>query len=366
MYKRIVIKVGTNLLTDEKGIKRSFLRSLVNQAAVLHEKGKEIIIVSSGAIGAGIRKLGMASKPVKLPEKQAVAAVGQITLMHAYESLFAEKNINVAQVLLEHDDIRNRTKNINAKNTLRQLLEWKVIPVINENDTVATDEIKFGDNDALAGIVGNLVDADIVIILTSVDGIYDKNPDTNKDARILNEITDVSSAEAGIDTSGKTASGTGGMKTKLDTARLLNQAGIPMVIANGAKEGVIERIVSGKKEGTLIKPSPKKADSRKRHILLDLKENGVIKIDEGAKTAIVKSGKSLLAVGITGVKGSFSFGDAVEIVGPSGERVAKGITNYPSEIIERYMGKKNSEISRLAGEGYYGEVVHRDNMFVYK
>jgi len=366
MYKRIVIKVCTNLLTDEKGIKKSFLRSLVSQVSCLLEKNREIVIVSSGAIGAGVRKLKLPGKPACLPEKQAVAAVGQIALMHAYESLFAEKGINVAQVLLEHDDIKDRVKNNNARNTLRQLLEWKVVPVINENDTVATEEIKFGDNDALAGIVGNLIDADLVIILTSVDGIYDKNPETNPDAGIIHEINDVNAAEAGIQTSVKTASGTGGMETKLETARRLNQVGIPLVVANGAKEGVIERIAAGKKEGTLIRPALKKAVAKKRHILMDLKEKGRIKIDEGAKTALVSSGKSLLAVGVVAVTGKFGFGDAVEITGPKGERIGKGITNYSSEALAACKGMKNRDIERAMSGDFYGEVIHRDNLFIYR
>lgn len=366
MYKRIVIKVGTNLLTDAKGIKKCFLKSLVSQASALHSKGKEIIIVSSGAIGSGVRKLRLDKKPTALSEKQAVAAVGQIVLMQAYESAFSKKGINVAQILLGHDDIKNKTKNTNARNTIHQLLEWKVIPIINENDTIATEEIKFGDNDTLAGIVGNLVDADLVIILTSVDGIFDKNPDLHAGAQIIHEIEDVAAAIKRIDTQGTTSMGTGGMVTKLEVARKLNQVGIPLVIANGNKDGAVEKIASGKSEGTIIKSKNVKLDSKKRYILMSLKEKGRIKIDNGAKTALINSGKSLLAVGVVSVSGDFAFGDAVEILDASGDKVGKGIINYSSKDLQEIKGKKNSDIEKMLGTNYYEEVVHRDNLFIFK
>jgi glutamate 5-kinase len=366
LYKRIVIKVGTNLLTDDKGIKKSFLKSLVGQASALHAKGKEIIIVSSGAIGSGVKKLKLDKKPTELSGKQAVAAVGQIVLMQAYESAFSEKGINVAQVLLEHDDIKNKAKNVNARNTLHRLLEWKVIPIINENDTVATEEIKFGDNDTLAGIVGSLVDADIVIILTSVGGIYDKNPDLHAGAALIGEIDDVAAAIRKIDTEGTTSMGTGGMVTKLEVARKLNQVGIPLVIADGSKEGAIERIASGKKEGTLIKSRNSKLDFKKRYILMSLKEKGRVKVDDGAKAALLGSGKSLLAVGVMSVSGEFAFGDAVEITDRQGEKIGKGITNYSSKDLAEIKGKKNPEIAEKFGGNFYSEVIHRDNLFIYK
>lgn len=366
MYKRIVVKVGSNLLTDEKGIKKAFFRPFVAQLCSLHEKGKEIIIVTSGAISSGARRLKLDKKPTALSEKQATAAVGQIMLMQAYETAFSDAGIAVAQVLLEHDDIKNKVKNINARNTISKLLEWKVIPVINENDTIATEEIKFGDNDTLAGIVGNLIDADLVIILTSVDGIYDKNPDIFSDAKIIHEIENVDEAIRSINTEGKTESGTGGMAAKLEVARKLNQAGIPLVIAGGRREGVIERIVSGKKEGTLILHKKIKVQAKKRWILLSLKSKGEITVDEGAKTALLSSGKSLLAVGVAGVFGDFVFGDAVEITDLKGGKIGKGMVNYSSRDLRVIMGKRNAEISKMEGISFYEEVIHRDNLFIYK
>ncbi|MGD0565968.1 MAG: glutamate 5-kinase [Candidatus Goldiibacteriota bacterium] len=366
MYKRIVVKVGTNLLVDDKGVKKGFLRSLVSQISSLHAKSKEIIIVSSGAIGLGARKLCLEKKPVNLSEKQAAAAIGQIMLMQAYESAFCAAGVSVAQVLLGHDDIKNRARNINARNTLNKLLEWKVIPVINENDTVATDEIKFGDNDTLAGIVGSLVSADIVVILTSVDGVFDKNPDTHSDARIITEINDIDEQEKNIDTQGKTSLGTGGMGAKLEIARKLNYAGIPLVIANGNREDVIEKIASGKNEGTIIRVKKDRLGSKKSYILMSLKEKGKLKVDDGAKTAVLSSGRSLLAVGICGVSGEFSFGDAVEIVDMKGLRIGKGIVNYSSKDLNAIKGRSNSSLKKELGDSFYEEVIHRDNLLIYK
>jgi glutamate 5-kinase len=366
MYKRIVVKVGTNLLIDSKGIKKSFLKSLVDQLTRLHLQGKEIILVSSGAIGMGVRKLNMDKKPTDISEKQATAAVGQIVLMQAYENGFNLNSISVAQVLLGHDDIKNKARNVNARNTLNKLLDWKVIPIINENDTVATDEIKFGDNDALAGIVGSLVSADIVIILTSVDGIYNKNPELYSDAKIIREIQNVDESFKSIDTKGKTSMGTGGMEAKQEIARKLHFAGIPLVIANGNCEGVIEKIVSGRQEGTIVKQKDVKLDSRKSYILMSLKEKGKIMVDDGAKSAVLNSGKSLLAVGITSVFGDFIFGDAVEIVDTDGAKIGKGITNYSSVDIKIIKGRRNADIKKELKDLFYDEVINRDNMFIYK
>ncbi|MCE5299438.1 MAG: glutamate 5-kinase [Spirochaetia bacterium] len=366
MYKRIVVKVGTNLLTDTKGFNKGFLKSLVRQLSNLHTRGKEIILVSSGAIGCGAHRMGFSAKPTALSEKQATAAIGQIMLMQAYETAFSEKGIIVAQVLLGHDDIKNKARNVNSRNTLNTLLGWKTIPIVNENDTVATDEIKFGDNDTLAGIVGSLVSADIVIILTSVDGIYDKNPDDNPDAKIIPDISDIHEAIGNIKTDGKTSLGTGGMVTKLEIARKLNLVGIPLVIANGNRENVIENIVAGKKEGTIVREKNGKVDSKKRYILMSLKVKGEIKVDDGARNVLLNAGKSLLAVGITHATGDFAFGDAVEIVDSRGRKIGKGITNYSSKQLIILKGKKNAEIQRMGLDNYYEEVIHRDNLTVYK
>ena len=366
MYRRMVIKVGTNLLVDDKGIRKNFLKSIVAQIKPLHVAGREIIIVSSGAIGLGIRKLNLGKKASTLSEKQATAAVGQIMLMQAYEEAFRAVNIPVAQVLLGHDDIKSKSRNINARNTLNKLLEWKVIPVINENDTVATDEIKFGDNDTLAGIVGSVVSADAVLILTSVDGVYDKNPDTNADARIINEIDDINEQGKNISTEGRTTMGTGGMGAKLEIARKLNYAGIPLVIANGNADNVIEKIAAGKNEGTIVRVKNEKLGPKKSYILMSLKEKGKLKVDDGAKAALLNSGKSLLAVGICGVSGEFNFGDAVEITDMNGAKLGKGMVNYSSKDLEGIKGRRNSELKKELGGNFYEEVIHRDNLLIYR
>jgi glutamate 5-kinase len=360
------VKVGTSLLTDEKGLKKEFLNSFITQLSNLHNKNKEIVIVSSGAIGSGIGKLGMKKRPFDLAEKQAIASVGQITLMKEYEILFNKNNITIGQILIEHDDVKNKIKKTNIVNTLNKLLEWKVIPVINENDTVATEEIKFGDNDTLAGIVANLLNVDLVIILTSVDGIFDKNPNKFKDAKLLEKIEDIDDAIKKIKADGKTLLGTGGMITKLEIARKLNYIGIPVVIANGNKEKVIEQIVSGEKEGTLIKEKDVKIEGKKKWIFMSLKTKGIIKIDDGAIDAILKKGKSLLAVGVVDVTGNFSFGDAVEVVDKNGNKIGKGVVNYNYNDLKNIKGKKNIEIEKIMGTNFYQEVIHRDNLFLYK
>ncbi len=365
MYKKILIKIGTSLLTDQNGLKKDFLNSFVSQISNLYNKKKEIIIVSSGAIGTGLCKLKVHKKPFDLSEKQAIAAVGQISLMKEYELLFNKNGIIIAQILIEHDDVKNKIKKTNIVNTINKLFEWRVIPIINENDTVATEEIKFGDNDTLAGIVANLLNVDLVIILTSVDGIYDKNPDKFKDAKLIKEIKNIDKAIKSIKAKGKTTLGTGGMLTKLEVARKLNYIGIPVIIANGNKEKTIERIVSGEKEGTLIKEKEVKIEGKKKWIFMSLKTKGIIKIDDGAKEALLKRGKSLLAVGIVDVNGKFSFGDAVEVADKNGDKIGKGVINYSSDDLIKIKGKKNSEIEKLLGDNFYQEVIHRDNLFLY-
>ena len=366
MYKRIVIKVGTNLVTGEKGAKKPFLTSFVSQVANLQKKGKQVVIVSSGAIGSGRHIMKMHDKSLSLPEKQAVAAVGQISLMREYQEFFRKKGITVGQVLLDHDDVNHKDKNINARNTLSQLIEWKVVPVINENDTVTTAEIKFGDNDNLAGIVAGMIDADLLIILTSVDGVYDKNPHSFKDSKKIDIIEDVDRAIEEVETEGKTRLGTGGMASKLEIARNLNYAGIPVIITDGNKKFAIEKAACGEKTGTLIRKKDVKIEAKKRWILLTLKSKGRIIVDEGAKRVLIATGKSLLAAGIKEGLGDFIFGDAVDITDASGKKIGKGIVNYSALDLKLISGKKTGEIKALMGGIFYEEVIHRDNLFIYK
>ncbi len=366
MYKKILIKVGSNLIVGDIGIKKIFLENLVNQIVDLYKTGKQIILVSSGAIGSGLKRLNLQKKVFSLSEKQAIAAVGQIVLMQEYKNFFKQHKIPIAQILLTHEDVRDKTRNTNARNTINTLLSWGIIPIINENDTVATEEIKFGDNDSLAGIVGSLLNVDIVIILTKVDGVFDKNPEKEKDAKLISEIDDVDKIISDIEIKGKSEFGTGGMLSKLKAAASLNKIGIPLVIANGNKKDVIKKIVAGEKEGTIILKKDVKINAKKRWIFLNLKSKGNIKIDDGAKNALLGAGKSLLAVGIIDIEGNFSFGDAVEIIDKNGNKIGKGIVNYSSDDLRIIKGKKNLEIKKIMADSFYEEVIHRDNLFINK
>lgn len=252
MYNRVLVKIGTNLIVDANSVRNSFLESFVAQISEAHKNGTEFIIVTSGAIGSSLHLLGFKEKPQTLEEKQAAAAVGQIVLMQEYKLRFNSKNIKIAQVLLTHDVVNNEEMNKNAYNTLNQLLVWRIIPIINENDTVATEEIKFGDNDILAGIIGAMMKVDLAIILTSVDGIFDKNPENHEDAVFIEKITEIDTALKNIKTDDKTSLGSGGIESKLKTAKILQLCKIPLIIANGNKENIITKILAGKKEGTRI------------------------------------------------------------------------------------------------------------------
>ncbi|MFP4465640.1 MAG: glutamate 5-kinase [Candidatus Goldiibacteriota bacterium] len=367
---RIVIKTGTNLIADQKGLRTKFLKSFVKQVSFLYGKGHEILIVSSGAIGSGIKRLGFEKKFFSLPEKQAVAAVGQVVLMQEYKKLFRTHGIPVGQILLDHDDVKCKEKNINARNTINKLLEWRVIPIINENDTVATEEIKFGDNDALAGIVAGLISADRVVILTNVDGVFTKNPKKFKDAEIVSYMENVHELIKKLDLKGKTDYGTGGMLSKLQTAKNLNYLGIPLVITNGNRKNAlanaVERSGDDKGDGTFIQKKNIKLEAKKKWILTSLKSKGSVKIDKGAEKFIIEKGKSLLPVGVKECTGDFVFGDAVDIMDEKLNIIGKGITNYSAADLCRIKGKRSAEIKKMFKEVFFEEVIHRDNMFLYQ
>jgi len=291
--------------------------------------------------------------------------------MQEYKQLFREAGIPVAQVLLDHDDVKHKDKNINARNTISKLLEWRVVPIINENDTVATDEIKFGDNDALAGIVAGLVNVDLAVILTVVDGVYADL----KDKCFVSYIENIDSAIKTYKLTGKTEMGTGGMVSKLDAASKISRMGIPVIITRGTNKNALldayarkgnEQAAGRKADGTFIEAIGKRVEGKKKWILTSLKTKGAIRIDDGAKSVIVDKGKSLLAVGVSGCRGKFIFGDAVEIEDSRGNVIAKGITNYSSEDILKIKGKKTADIKAVMKAGFYDEVIHRDNMFIYK
>lgn len=364
--KRIVVKVGSSTLTYNNGrINLSQMELITRQLADLHNRGYEVILVSSGAIGAGLGKLGMDKRPSTIPEKQAAAAVGQGLLLHMYEKLFAEYGQTIAQILLTREDMTDRVRFLNSRNALFALLEMGVIPIINENDAVVVDEIKFGDNDTLSALVASLVEADILILLSDIDGLYSDNPRNNPDAKIfrwIDEITDeIESCAGGAGTN----LGTGGMVTKIRAAKIAVSSGSVMVIGNGSDPNVIRDVMDAKEVGTWFKPTDHPLQARKRWIAFGKKPMGEIKIDNGAAPALCGD-SSLLPSGVIEVIGEFREGDLVTIIDTNNNEIARGIVNYPSYEIDMIKGLNSCEIEKKLGHKNYDVVVHRDNLVCLK
>jgi len=363
--KRIVIKIGTAVLTKPSGvINEVTIERIVDDVAELLNSGAEVIIVTSGAIGAGMGRLKLQGGSIR--EKQALASIGQGHLMSIYEKFFRKHKRLVAQVLLTSDDLAQRQRYLNARNTLLTLLSLGVVPVVNENDTVAVEEIKFGDNDRLSALVASKVEADQLVILTDVDGFFSADPRAEKKVKLIREIEAIT-PELEEKASGRgTQRGTGGMVTKLEAARIATASGITMYIANGNKEKVLKKIWNGENPGTKFLPGKAKIVSRKRWIAFDTRIEGKIAVDEGAKEALLKRGKSLLPSGISQVEGRFSTGACVAVVDMEGKEFARGLTSYSSDEIEKIKGKKTSEIEKTLGYKDYDEVIHRDNLVILK
>jgi glutamate 5-kinase len=356
---RIVIKVGTNLLAPGDGsLDKAWIAELVREIASLKKGGADVVLVTSGAIGAGMGRMRAARRPDSLRDKQALAAIGQPILMNAYEEAFAAEKLTVAQVLLTRQDFDDRTRYLNARNTLLALLEMGVVPVINENDTIAVEEINFGDNDTLAALVASKVSADWIFLLTDVDGLYRGGPETGELIKVVEKITADIEKQAGGSSSGK---GTGGMKTKLSAAKIATASGVKMVIMKGAP-GNISRVLNGEKIGTLFKPG-KALEPRKCWIAFGAKCKGKITVDEGAAAALMKD-KSLLASGILSVEGKFAVGDTVSIQGPSGKELARGLAYFGAADVSKIKGKRSADIKKLLPDADYEEVVHKDNLVV--
>lgn len=363
--KRVVVKVGSNVLTEDHGLNLKTIRSISRQICRLIDGGLEIILVSSGAMASGIRKVGLDKRPDEIPKRQAVAAVGQAGLIMEYERAFDRYHKKVAQILLTGDDLNNRIRYLNARNTLRMLLSWKIVPIINENDTVMVEEIQFGDNDNLAAMITLLMDADILVNLTDIDGLYNKDPRTNPDAEFIPLVSTIREdiKQAASDIPG--ALGTGGMLSKINAAKKVTAAGIPMIIANGGKSDTLTKLFSGKDIGTFFTPKTKKLKSRKCWIAFTLKPKGVIRIDDGAAAAIVNKGKSLLPSGIVGVEGEFGVGAPVEFRKvDDNETLGTGLVNYSADDIRKIMGLKSGQIKKCLGHKPYDHVIHRDNLVV--
>lgn len=357
--KRIVVKIGTSVLASKGfALDKSWFKGFAKQIAFLLKQGYEVIVVSSGAIAAGMHLLGAKKRPGSLPEQQACAALGQGHLMDLYEEAFSENGFHAAQILLTWEDIRERRRYLNAENTIHTLLAKKAVPVINENDTVSIDEIKFGDNDKLSALVANLSGADALILLTDVQGLC------RDDGTCIDIVKEI---DAGIR---KVACGTdkecslGGMKTKLEACKIAMTSGIYCVIANGHEKDVVVRILKGDKIGTVFIPKKDKMQARKRWIAYNAKAQGKIVVDEGAKEALVKKNKSLLPCGIRTVEGRFSYGDMVIIAGSDGAEFAKGLSNYSSEELNKIKGMRTEEVKEIVKQGFYQEVIHRDNLAI--
>ena len=362
--KRLVIKIGSNILASaDKGLNTKRLKAIISDISSIIDGGHEIVIVSSGAIAAGLKKLGLKGKPQDIRLQQAAAAIGQSSLMWAYEHTFGRFDKKVAQVLLTRDDIANRLRYINAKNTLFTLMAYGVIPLINENDPIAVDEIKFGDNDMLAALAASLVEADMLVILSDVNGLYSKDPKL-KTAKLIKYVPEITPAIEKLAGGRGSAVGTGGMYSKLLAAKQATDHGIPVVIMNGRKSGMLARLVDGQSVGTYFEPGKVRLSSKKGWIAYGVRSRGAIYLDDGAVDALIHKGKSLLPSGITKIEGQFKVGDYIRCLNNDGKKIAKGLTNYSSEDLNKIKGKKTSEIESALGFKYSDEVIHRDNLVV--
>ncbi len=366
---RIVVKVGSAVVAGGAargaGKRKSTdaFRAIAEGIGEARKRGREAALVSSGAIAMGLKRLGISSRHMSIPERQAVAALGQGSLMALYDSAFSKLGMKAAQILLTQDDLSDRRRFLNARNTLFTLFRLGVVPVINENDTVAVEEIKFGDNDNLSALVTNLIEADLLIILTDMDGVYDRDPARHPDAERFSVIENVDRLD--IEWTEDTSDlGTGGIRSKLDAARKAAHFGAATVVASGFSPGVIAAILDCEDVGTLILPREDRLTSRKHWIAFSTRPTGRIFVDDGAKEALVKRGKSLLPSGIKRVDGSFDAGEVIHCVDLGGMEFARGLVNYSSAEIDRIKGLRTSDIEKVLGYRVYDEVIHRDNLVV--
>lgn len=362
--KRIVVKIGSAVLTTAEGINLGLICRLADQLATLHERGVDIVLVSSGAVAAGRNSIPFGTKLDDLPARQAASAIGQSRLMHEYDETFRRFGLVTSQVLLTRDDLKHRDRFLNARNTLSRLLEWRVIPIINENDTVAVQELEFGDNDTLASLILNVVEADLFINLTSADGVFDKNPDKNPDAKPLACIKNVHDLDLDAMCDGKTAVGSGGMFSKMRAANRAAQLGVPTLILAGKERMIIERVFNGEECGTWIVPDEKSISRRKYWLAYHCDPAGDLIIDSGAEKALLSGGKSLLPAGIVEVEGKFKAGELVRVVNTSGKSLAVGLSCYSSADMLKIMGNKSSKIESILGKCSYPEAIHRDNLLL--
>ncbi len=361
--RRIVVKIGSQILSSVNGIEEGKIRGLVGDLAVLHNAGKEVVVVSSGAVAAGMTRLGLTERPRTIPQKQALAAVGQIKLMALYERYFSEFQKSVAQLLLTHEDLSNRKRYLNAKHTLQTLFDSSIIPIVNENDTVAVEEMKFGDNDHLSSLVATLMEADLLVMLSDVDGVFDRDPRLFPDAQLIPLISDLKQYKRKVGATTQGPYGTGGMASKIEAAEKAAASGIPTIIANGLGTATLPTVFDVKEEiGTLILPEGTRLANRKHWIAYNLKPSGEIVVDPGAYEALVKKKKSLLPSGLKEVRGSFGVGECVRCLDAEGREFARGLVNYSAHELERIKGLRTNGIEKVLGYKVYDEIIHRDDL----
>jgi len=361
--KTFVVKVGSSLVTNNgEGLDRASIAAWAAQISTLVKQGKQIILVSSGAVAEGMQRLGWKKRPVEVNELQAAAAVGQMGLVQMYESCFSQHGLHTAQVLLTHEDLTDRKRYLNARSTLKTLLDLNVIPIINENDTVVTEEIRFGDNDTLAALVANLIEADALVILTDQQGLFSSDPRKDKDAKFINfetaGNTELEKMAGGV---GSTI-GTGGMLTKILAAKRAASSGAHTVIASGREKDVLIRLNEGEAIGTHLQSTQMKTLAKKQWLADHLRTGGKLVLDDGAVKVLKTDGKSLLPIGVVGVQGSFERGDVVACLNGAGIEIARGIVNYNSQEAARIMRKASSEIEKILGYVEETELIHRDNL----
>ena len=362
--KRIVIKIGSGVISTDTGLDGPMIDSISSDICQLIRKGYEITIVSSGAISAGKKDLFINGKPPSIPLKQAAAAIGQSRLMRYYKKAFRGQDFKVGQVLLTREDLADRKRYLNARNTVKTLLEYQVTPIINENDTVAVEEIQFGDNDNLSAMVTALTEAQLLIILSDVDGLFNRDPNKHPDAQIISVVEKVTEEIEAMAGDSNSTFGTGGMITKIQAAKRAALFGVGTVIVNGRTPGILCQVMEGECIGTLFCPSARKMAARKHWIAFTKKTSGKLLLDEGAVKAVLFQGKSLLPSGVKQVEGKFGRGDMVSLCDLKGEEIARGVTDYAQGEILQIMGQKSSRIREILGYKYHEEIIHRDNMVI--
>jgi glutamate 5-kinase len=363
--RRVVVKVGSAVLTSKDGLDLSVMENLARDISFLINSGKEVILVSSGAVAAGKKRLGLQiNRTLELKEKQGAAAVGQSSLMRFYEDIFDRLGYKVAQVLLTHDDLSNRNRYLNVRNTILTLLEWKIIPVINENDTVSVEELRFGDNDTLGALITNLIEADLFVCLTDVDGLYTGNPHEDPQARPVYTVAKVDKKVETMAGYVVGALGTGGMQSKIQAARMVSARGGSSFIGSGREEGIMQQLFASEPVGTFFLPQVEKMQSRKHWIAYVLRPQGYLVLDQGACKALMKGGKSLLPSGILEIRGTFGVGAPVQCLDEKGSAIATGLSNYSANDLNKIKGLKTGQIEETLGYKDSDEAIHRDNLVI--